>query len=123
MTQQFYLTGFVCICLAHIAFGATTYGDFKVVGAGAEAGISFEFLAVAPLLTGPGLLTTFAFVNCTVPAGETCGTGSAQVQYGASGGQVRLTTTGANGQSRTWFFPSLLRPGVYVAQTGAGLAS
>jgi hypothetical protein len=106
---------FACTALAAPAY----YGDFKVVGTGADAGISFEFLAVAPPLT-PSLTATFAFVNCTVPAGETCN----QVDYSMSGGQVRLVTeSGATVTSRTWFFPSMLHTGVYVASAGAGLES
>jgi hypothetical protein len=55
----------------------TAYGDFKVIGTGADAGISFEFLAIQPLLT-PGLSTTFSFISCTVPADEVCSDGAAQ---------------------------------------------
>src|SRR5262245_52455168 len=122
MFKRSWVLGFLSISLSlsPIAFGANTYGDFKVVGTGADAGISFEFLAVVPLLT-PGLATTFSFVNCTVPAGEPWGTGSAQVNYSASGGVIRLVTTGASGKSRTWNFSSLLNTGLYVAQTGAGI--
>jgi hypothetical protein len=95
---------------------AQAYGDFKVVGTGADAGISFEFLANQPLLT-PGLQPIFSFVSCTVPAGETCN----QAAYGATGGQIRLTTiSGPNVINRTWFFPHLLHTGVYIGQTGAG---
>lgn len=105
---------------AGVSQAQTAYGDYKVVGTGADAGISFEFLTTQPLLT-PGLLTTFSFISCTVPADETCSDGAAQVGYSASGGQIRLTTTGANGQSRTWFFPSLLHTSVYIGKTGTGL--
>jgi Bacterial Ig-like domain (group 3) len=95
---------------------AQNYGDFNVIGSGADADISFEFLANSPLMT-PGLLTTYSFVSCTVPSGETC----AEVGYSASGGQIRLTTTGVNGQNRTWNFPSMVHAGVYVGNTGTGL--
>ena len=95
----------------------TNYGDFKVVGTGADAGISFEILASVPPLT-TGLSTTFSFVNCTVPAGESCN----QVNYNASGGQIRLVTADASGsKARTWFFPSLLHTGVYIGSTGLGV--
>src|SRR6202012_123195 len=77
---------------------AQTYGDFKVVGTAADAGICFEFLATQPLLT-PGLQPVFSLVNCTVPAGESCN----QAAYGATGGQIRLTTvSGPNVINRTW---------------------
>jgi hypothetical protein len=96
---------------------AQTYGDFKVVGTAADAGISFEFLATQPLLT-PGLQPVFSLVNCTVPAGESCN----QAAYGSTGGQIRLTTvSGPNVINRTWSFPSLLQTGVYIGQTGTGL--
>lgn len=111
MFKGSWILGFLSLSFSPIAFGANTYGDFKVVGTGADAGISFEFLAVTPLLT-PGLATTLSFVNCTVPAGETCGTGTAQVNYTARGGVIRLVTTGASGTSRTWNFPSLLNTGL-----------
>src|SRR5262245_9258833 len=120
MFKGSWILGFLSLSFSPIAFGANTYGDFKVVGTGADAGISFEFLAVTPLLT-PGLATTLSFVNCTVPAGETCGTGTAQVNYAARGGVIRLVTTGASGTSRTWNCPSLLNTGLYVVQTGTGL--
>jgi len=99
---------------------AQSYGDFKVVGTGADAGISFEFLTTVPLLT-PGLQQTFNIASCTVPAGEDCSPGEGQVGYSAVGGQIRLTTGGINGKTRTWFFPSLLDTGVYIGQTGAGV--
>lgn len=95
---------------------AQIYADFKVVGTGADAGISFELLANQPLLT-PGLQPIFSFVSCTVPAGEICN----QAAYGATGGQIRLTTvSGPNVINRTWSFPSLLHTGVFISQTGAG---
>ena len=53
---------------AGVSQAQTSYGDYKVVGTGADAGISFEFLATQPLLT-PGLQTAFAFISCAVPAG------------------------------------------------------
>ena len=105
---------------AGVSHAQTVYGDFKVVGTGADAGISFEFLATQPLLT-PGLSTDFSFVSCTVPSGEICTSGAAQVNYGASGGQIRLVTSGLSGKSRTWFFPSLLHTGVYISQAGSGV--
>ena len=76
---------------------AQNYGDFKVVGTGADAGISFELLANQPLLT-PGLQPIFSFVNCTVPAGESCN----QAAYGATGGQIRLTTVSGNAAVEQW---------------------
>jgi hypothetical protein len=95
----------------------TVFGDFKVVGTGADAGISFEFLANQSPLT-QGLLAIFSFVSCTVPAGESCG----QVDYSATGGQIRLTTNTPGGlTNRTWNFPSFLHTGVYIGQTGTGL--
>jgi hypothetical protein len=99
---------------------AQTYDDFKVVGTGADAGISFEFPSTVPPLT-PGLQQTFNITSCTVPAGEDCSVGESQVGYSAIGGQIRLTTGGASGKSRTWFFSSLLHTGVYIGQTGAGV--
>lgn len=84
----------------------TVYGDYKVLGTGADAGVSFEFLASVPPLT-PGLSTTFDLIACTVPSGEDCGTGVGQVGYSAGGGVIRLTTAGMNGKTRTWnFLPS-----------------
>src|SRR5579862_6209858 len=97
----------------------TVYGDYKVLGTGADAGVSFEFLASVPPLT-PGLSTTFDLIACTVPSGEDCGTGVGQVGYSAGGGVIRLTTAGMNGKTRTWEFPSLLHSGVYIALAGSG---
>jgi hypothetical protein len=107
---------------ADVSEAQTVYGDYRVVGTGSDAGLSFEFLTTQPLLT-PGLSTTFSFVNCTAPSGETCGTGTAQVGYSVSSGVIRLTTTGINGQTRTWNFPQLLHTGVYMGLSGTGLAS
>ena len=98
---------------------AQTYGDFTVVGTGADAGISFEFPSTVPPLT-TGLQQTFNITSCTVPSGEDCSPGEGQVGYSTIGGVIRLTTAGVNGQTRTWFFPSLLHTGVYIGQTGAG---
>jgi hypothetical protein len=110
----------VLVLSAGVSQAQNAYGDFKVVGTGADAGLSFEFLASVPPLT-LGLQTTFSVVNCTVPPGEICGIGTAQVNYSAPSGVIRLVTTGASGKTRTWFFPSLLHTGVYIGQTGAGV--
>src|SRR6185312_7735446 len=111
---------FLAIFLKSAVCGSITYGDFKIVGTGRRYGISFEFLASAPLLT-PGLTPTFELVSCTVPSGEDCSAGTGQVGYTAVGGIIRLTTGGASGQTRTWFFPSMLYPGVYASSGGAGV--
>ena len=101
----------------NVSQAQNVYGDYKVVGTGADAGISFEILATVPPLT-QGLQPTFSFVSCTVPAGESCN----QAAYGAAGGQIRLTTiSGPNVINRTWSFSSLLHTGVYIGQTGSGV--
>jgi hypothetical protein len=101
---------------------AQNYADYKVVGTGADAGVSFELLATQPPTT-PGLTPTFGLIHCMVPSGEDCSAGAAQAGYSASGGVLRLTTSGINGQTRTWNFPQFLHAGVYVGHSGAGLAS
>ena len=109
------LSGAALFLSAGVSQAEDPYFDFKVIGTGADAGISFEFLATQPLLTG-GLLTSSAIISCTVPVGETC----SLVNYSATGGQIRLVTTGTNGQNRTWDFPAMLHSGVFVTAGGNG---
>jgi hypothetical protein len=115
------LAGTALFLSAGVSQAQNALFDFKVIGTGADAGISFEFLSTQPLLT-PGLQTTFSFISCTVPSGETCVDGVDQVDYSATGGQIRLVTTIGSNQTatRTWNFTAMLHSGVFVTAGGNG---
>ena len=78
-------------------------------GTGADAGISFQFDSPVPLNT-PGLLTTFSFNSCTVPAGETCD----QVNFSAGSGVIRFVGITSSGLDiRTFEFDNFTNNGTY----------
>jgi len=81
-------------------------------GTGSDAGISFQFVSPVPLNT-PGLLTTFSFNSCTVPAGETCD----QVNFSAGSGVIRFVGIPSSGLDiRTFEFDNFTNNGTYSTQ-------
>lgn len=82
-------------------------------GTGADSGVSFQF-GSGPLNT-PGLQTSFSFISCNPPSGQSCD----QVDYSAPSEVIRfVTTVGATVISLTFEFNSYVNNGTY--STGAG---
>jgi hypothetical protein len=98
-----------CLALAAGASAANPVVTFQ--GTGSDAEISFQFDSLVPLDT-PGLLTTFSFNYCNVPAGESCG----QVNDSAVTGVIRFVGIVPTGRdTRTFDFDSYIDNGNYAS--------
>lgn len=106
--------GLVALCvLAVSATAANPVVTFQ--GTGSDADLSFQFDSPVALDT-PGLLTTFSFDSCNVPAGESCD----QVNYSAVSGVIRFVGIDPGGLDvRTFEFDSYINNGNYATVLGS----
>ena len=106
------------IAVVGILIGKSTAANAAITltfqGTGSDADVSFQFVSPVPLNT-PGLQTTFSFIYCHPPSGESCD----QVNYSAGSGVLRFTAVGSSVDTRTFEFLSFINNGTYSTVAGS----
>ncbi len=118
----------VIVVAALLPMARTANAQATLTVTGATDGVAFTIPVTPTSLLQGGLTPTGGVTASSLPAGYACTVGECQAAYGATGGQIRITTnpvgipTAATTLSATFTFsfPQYIHSGVYTSSGGGG---